>query len=210
MHPRLRLALVLALSACGQAGPSADESGDRTLPFDPAAWRAADSADRGRMCPSLMSSHELVGMSLDDVAVLLGPPDSSNHLVWYWVGPPDPETGPGRFKVYFRDSLVSSFQPDCLPQPRPEPVPFERERWLVASAEDRYAMLQGALALEADYLGRPRADVEDFFGPPSERSHEVEYFLSPAKQGGWVARMLTLTVDVDGRISEATDRVVNS
>jgi hypothetical protein len=218
-HRGMRLGVLVGLFAlagtmgCGRESGAAAES-NAASEFDAAAWQTADSNTRGRMCADLMSKHELVGMPLDDVIALLGEPSSSNHCVWYWVGPTsDTEHSAGRFKIYFEHDIVTSLDRDGLPSPRPAPVAFDRGQWLGASSETRLSMLDGALALESEFLGRARAVVEDFFGPPSGRWHDAYYELSPVDDdpGGFSffrQRQLLLTIDERAVVTDAVDKLV--
>jgi hypothetical protein len=149
-------------------------------------------------------------MELAQVTELLGAPDSSNHYIWYWLGDsPDDVGSSGRFKIYFENELVIYLGADGLPDVRPAAVPFDLDRWLTAPPKERLAMLEGALALEPEFLGRPRAVVEDFFGAPSVHSHDIWYALGPEDGSGftWSQRMLSLDIDTHGFVVDAVDQV---
>lgn len=212
--PGMRVGVLVGLFALAGTMGCSREAG-APAGFDPAVWRTADCEARGRMCGDLLKQHELVGMPLADVITLLGEPSSSNHYVWYWVGPTsDPEHSAGRFKIYFKDDLVRSFHCDGLPDRMPVAIAFDRGRWLAGSPETRLAMLGGAGALESAFLGRTRAEVDDYFGPPSVHWHDAYYELSPVDNNPglfsfFAQRQLSLTVNERGVVTEAVDHVVS-
>jgi hypothetical protein len=79
----------LTLAACGAIVGVPEGS---PQPFDAAVWRAQPETDaRFHMIDDLLDQHALVGMSLDDVEELLGPParigdillDGSSWHVYY-------------------------------------------------------------------------------------------------------------------------------
>jgi hypothetical protein len=54
--------------------------GYEPLEFTPEAWTSADAETRGHMSHSLLSRHELVGLTWQELLELLGPPDAITTL----------------------------------------------------------------------------------------------------------------------------------
>jgi hypothetical protein len=184
-------------------------------PFDSAKWKSSDEDERRRMADDFLKKYNTIGMTVEQLKELLGPPDDEHDSWMYNLSlngaPPDgPQTEDVflkhpqlcvRFKGGVADGLGVCHGLAELDYQMKDDVQFHPDLWKASNPADRLKMVKSLISSSL-VRGWNKEEVRERLGAPDGQSdrHEIEYELG--------VRMidtvtLTFVLSDDGKVTNA-------